>query len=118
MRDRWHGNAWRLLGRAVAARSEAAEHAARAGVIGDSEAVSVLVQAGRLAMREGAIARAREHLSAAVEVAGSRAAAELLMDLGEVLLDSGDGRGGVATFRRVLEVPALTEQVRSACNLM
>src|ERR1700730_9082501 len=69
-------------------------------------------------MREGAIARAREHLSAAVEVAGSRAAAELLMDLGEVLLDSGDGRGAVATFRRVLEVPDLTDQVRSAANRM
>ncbi|HEY4870718.1 MAG TPA: AAA family ATPase [Candidatus Dormibacteraeota bacterium] len=118
MRDRWHANAFRLLVRAGADPSEAAEHAARAGVIGDSEAVSVLVQAGRLAMREGAIARAREHLSAAVEVAGSRAAAELLMDLGEVLLDSGDGRGAVATFRRVLEVPDLTDQVRSAANRM
>src|SRR6202165_1525645 len=54
MRDRWHANAFRLLVRAGADPSEAAEHAARAGAMGDPEAVSVLVQAGRLAMREGA----------------------------------------------------------------
>jgi DNA-binding CsgD family transcriptional regulator len=118
IRDRWHAAALHLLVRAGADPSEAADHAARAGVIGDPEAVAVLAQAGRVAMREGAIARAKEHLSAAVDVAGSRAAAHLLMDLGEVLLDSGDGRGAVATFRRVLEAPDLTDQLRSAANRM
>jgi DNA-binding CsgD family transcriptional regulator len=118
MRARWHATALRLLVRAGADPAEAAEHAALAGVIGDPEAVAVLTQAGRLAMREGAIARAREHLSAAAEVAGSRAAADLLMDLGEVMLDSGDGRGALATFRRVLEVPELTDQLRSAAHRM
>jgi DNA-binding CsgD family transcriptional regulator len=78
----------------------------------------VLAQAGRVAMREGAIARAKEHLSAAVEVAGSRAAADLLMDLGEVQLDSGDGRGAIATFRRVLELPDLGDRPRSAAQRM
>src|SRR5438874_3550756 len=118
VRARWHATALRLLVRAGADPAEAAEHAALAGVIGDPEAVAVLTQAGRLAMREGAIARAREHLSAAVEVAGSRAAADLLMDLGEVMLDSGDGRGALATFRRVLEVPELKDQLRSAAHRM
>src|SRR5207248_5208880 len=118
VRARWHATALRLLVRAGADPAEAAEHAALAGVIGDPEAVAVLTQAGRLAMREGAIARARERLSAAVEVAGSRAAADLLMDLGEVMLDSGDGRGALATFRRVLEVPELTDQLRSAAHRM
>jgi DNA-binding CsgD family transcriptional regulator len=118
MRGRWHATALRLLVRAGADPAEAAEHAALAGVIGDPEAIAVLTQAGRLAMREGAIARAREHLSAAVEVAGSRAPADLLMDLGEVLLDSGDGRGAIATFHRVLEVPELTDQLRSAAHRM
>ncbi|TMC66775.1 MAG: hypothetical protein E6J16_00870 [Chloroflexota bacterium] len=109
VRARWHATALRLLVRAGADPAEAAEHAALAGVIGDPEAVAVLTQAGRLAMREGAIARAREHLSAAVD---------LLMDLGEVMLDSGDGRGALATFRRVLEVPELTDQLRSAAHRM
>jgi DNA-binding CsgD family transcriptional regulator len=118
MRGRWHAGAFRLLLAAAADPSEAAEHAARAGVIGDPEAIAVLAQAGRTAMREGAIARAREHLSAAVDVAGSRAAADLLMDLGEVLLDGGDGRGAVAIFRRVLEVPALADRLRSAAHRM
>jgi len=118
LRGRWHATAFRLLLAAGADPSEAAEHAARAGVIGDPEAVAVLEQAGRAAMREGAIARAKEHLSAAAEVAGSRAGADLLMDLGEVQLDTGDGRGAVATFRRVLDVPDLGDQLRSAANRM
>ena len=117
-RDRWHATAFRLLVRAGADPAEAAEHAARAGVIGDPEAIAVLTQAGRVAMRAGAIARARAHLSAAVDVAGSRATAELLMDLGEVLLDTGDGQGAVGIFRRVLEVPDLRDQLRSAANRM
>ena len=118
LRGSWHATAFRLLLAAGADPSEAAEHAANAGVIGDPEAVAVLAQAGRAAMREGAIARAREHLSAAVDVAGSRAAADLLMDLGEVQLDGGDGRGAAATFRRVLEAPDLSDQHRSAANRM
>ncbi|HEX9096494.1 MAG TPA: AAA family ATPase [Candidatus Dormibacteraeota bacterium] len=118
MRARWHAAAFRLLLATAADPSEAAEHAARAGVIGDPEAVAVLAQAGRAAMREGAVARAKEHLSAAVEVAGSRAAADLLMDLGEVQLDSGDGRGAIATFRRVLELPDLGDRPRSAAQRM
>jgi len=117
-RGRWHATAFRLLVAAAADPAEAAEHAARAGVIGDPEAVAVLAQAGRVAMREGAIARAKQHLSAAVALAGSRAAADLLMDLSEVLLDSGDGRLAVATVRRVLEVPDLTDQMRSAAHRM
>lgn len=118
VRARWHAAAFRLLLAAAADPSEAAEHAARAGVIGDPEAVAVLAQAGRVALREGAIARAKEHLSSAVEVAGSRAAPDLLMDLGEVQLDSGDGRGAIATFRRVLDLPDLDGHQRSVAHRM
>jgi DNA-binding CsgD family transcriptional regulator len=118
VRSRWHAAALRLLLAAAADPSEAAEHAARAGVIGDPQAIAVLTQAGRLAMREGAIAQAREHLSAAVDVAGSRAAADLLMDLGEVLLDSGDGRAAITTFRRVLELPDLDDHQRNIAHRM
>ena len=118
VRARWHDRAFRLLLAAGAHPAEAAEHAARAGLIGDPDAVAILTQAGRAALREGAIARAKQRLSAAVELAGSRAAADLLMDLGEVLLDGGDGRGAVATFSRVLEVPDLTDQLGSAAHRM
>jgi len=117
-RDRWHATAFRLLVAAAADPAEAAEHAARAGVIGDTESVAVLVQAGRAAMREGALARAKQHLSAAAALAGSRASADILMDLSEVLLDSGDGRGAVATVRRVIAMSDLTERVRSAAHRM
>lgn len=118
MRDRWHATAFRLLVRGGADPAEAAEHAARAGVIGDPEAVAVLTSAGRSAMREGAVARAKEHLAAAVEVAGSRAPADLLMDLGEVLLDSGDGRAAISTFRRVLDLADLDDHQRSIAHRM
>ena len=118
MRGPWHARAFRLLVAAAADSAESAEHAARAGLIGDADAVAVLADAGRTAMREGAIARARQRLLSAVELAGSRAAAELLMDLGEVQLDSGDGRGAVATYRRVLEVAERTDRQRSAAHRM
>jgi DNA-binding CsgD family transcriptional regulator len=118
MRDRWHATAFRLLVHGGADPAEAAEHAARAGVIGDPEAVAVLTSAGRSAMREGAVARAKEHLAAAVEVAGSRAPADLLMDLGEVLLDSGDGRAAISTFRRVLDLADLDDHQRSIAHRM
>ncbi|HEV2014039.1 MAG TPA: AAA family ATPase [Candidatus Dormibacteraeota bacterium] len=118
MRAPWHARAFRLLVSAAADPAEAAEHAARSGLIGDQDAVAVLAQAGRRAMREGAIARAKQRLLAAVELAGSRAAADLLMDLGEVLLDSGDGRGAIVTFRRLLAMPDLTGELRSGAQRM
>jgi len=117
-RGRWHAAAFRLLVAAAADPSEAAEHAARAGVIGDPEAVTVLTQAGRTAKREGAIARAKQRLLAAVELAGSRAAPDLLMDLGEVQLDSGEGKAAIATFQRLLAIPDLTDQLRSVAQRM
>src|SRR5438128_485860 len=118
VRASWHAAAFRLLVAGGADPAEAADHAARAGVIGDPEAVSVLAQAGRTAMREGAISRAKQRLVAAVEVAGSRAAPDLLMDLGEVQLDSGDGRGAIATYQRILASPDLADRLRSTAQRM
>ncbi|TMD68901.1 MAG: hypothetical protein E6I84_00595 [Chloroflexi bacterium] len=118
LRGRWHASAFRLLAAAGADPSEAAEHAARAGVLGDQQAVTVLAQAGRAALRAGAIARAKQRLLAAVDVAGDKASPDLLMDLGEALLASGDGRRAVATFRRVLAMPNLAEPLRTASQRM
>src|SRR5438105_4605209 len=70
------------------------------------------------ALRAGAIARAKQRLIAAVEVAGAQAPPDLLMDLGETLLASGDGRRAASTFRRVLAIPDLTEHVRTVSQRM
>jgi tetratricopeptide (TPR) repeat protein len=118
VRGRWHASAFRLLASAGADPSETAEHAARAGMLGDQQAVTVLAQAGRAALRAGAIARAKQRLLAAVEVAGAQAPADLLMDLGEALLASGEGRRAVASFRRVLAIPDLAEPVRTISQRM
>ena len=118
LRDRWHARAFRLLVAAGGETAEAAEHASRADLAGDPEAVAVLAEAGRLAMRAGAIARARQRLLAAVDAAGARAPADLLMDLGEVLLISGDGERAVATYRRVLAMPELPDGARAAAQRM
>ena len=118
VRERWHDRAFRLLLAAAADPGEAAEHAARSGALGDPDAVRVLAQAGRSALREGAIARAKQRLQAAAELAGSRADAELLLDLGEALLDSGDGRGAIAACHRLLALADLTDRQRIAGQRM
>src|SRR6266487_23987 len=46
--------------------------------------------------------------------AGSRANAALLLDLGEALVDSGDGRGAIAAARRLLDLSDLTDRQRIA----
>jgi DNA-binding CsgD family transcriptional regulator len=118
IREGWHARAFRLLVSTVGDTGEAAEHAARSGAIGDADAVRVLTLVGRTALREGAIARAKQRLLAATEMAGPKADAGLLLDLGEVLLDSGDGRGAVAVCRRVLALPDLTDPQRIAGQRM
>src|SRR2546430_3689099 len=107
MRARWHAAGFRLLVAGGADPAEAAEHAARAGVIGDPEAVAGLAQAGRPRMGGGASARAKQRLLAAVDVAGSRAEPVLLTDLGEAQLASRDGRGAIATCQPILAGPEL-----------
>src|SRR6266567_3456208 len=114
LRASWHARAFRLLVAAGADTDESAEHAARSGAIGDPDAIRVLAIAGRTALREGAIARAKQRLEAAAELAGSRANAALLLDLGEALVDSGDGRGAIAAARRLLDLSDLTDRQRIA----
>ncbi|HEY9289565.1 MAG TPA: AAA family ATPase [Candidatus Dormibacteraeota bacterium] len=115
---RWHASAFRLLRAAGADLSESAEHAARAGMLGDQDAVAVLTHAGRAAMLAGAIARARQRLDSAVQTAGSAAAPDLLMDLGQVQLEGGEGRQATTTFRRLLALADLTPHQRFAAQRM
>jgi DNA-binding CsgD family transcriptional regulator/predicted negative regulator of RcsB-dependent stress response len=114
LRARRHARAFHLLLSAGAGPAEAAEHALRADLVGDSTAVAVLTEAGRDSMRAGAIAGARQRLRAAAQMAGTRASAELLMELGEVLLASGEGDEAAAAFRRLLAKPDLDRGFRSA----
>lgn len=118
VRSRWHARAFRLLVSAKADPAEAAEHASRADLAGDPEAIAILAEAGRAALRAGAISRARQRLQAAVEAAGANAATNLLMDLGEVLLESGDGKAAAATYRRVLAMSSLVDGERSVAQRM
>lgn len=118
LRSRWHAAAFRLLAAAHADPSEAADHAAQAGMLGDHQAVAVLTDTGRAAMRAGAIARARQRLTAAAEAAGAGAAPDLLMDLGQVLLEGGDGRAAIETFKRLLSLDTLTPHQRNQAQRM
>lgn len=118
VRAGWHRRAFRLLVQGGANPAEAAEHASRADLAGDPQAVAILAQAGRSAMKAGAIARARQRLSAAVEVAGTLASTELLMELGETQLIAGDGRAAAATYRRILATDPLPISSRAAAHRM
>lgn len=118
LRSRWHAVAFRQLRMANADPSEAADHALRAGLLGDRDAVSVLTQTGRAAMQAGAVARARQLLTGAAECAGVAATSDLLMDVGRVLLESGDGRQAIDTFRRLLSLEGLTPHQRNLAQRM
>ncbi len=118
VRARRHATAFRVLVSRGADPAEAAEHAMRGDLAGDPEAVAVLEQAGQAAMAAGAISTARQRFSAAVDLAGARASAGLLMDLGEALLDSGDSDAAVTTYRRVLGMTDLTGSRRLQAQRM
>lgn len=79
-RERWHGEAFRLLLHRGAADGVAAEHAVAARLIGDPLAVEVCARAGRAALAQGALEAASGHLNDAVELAGEAAADDLLLD--------------------------------------
>src|SRR3989442_14533631 len=81
-----HATAFRaLLARGVDP-AEAAEHAMRADLAGDPQAIAELERAGRQALDAGALGMARQRLEAAAALAGSRAGADLLLTLAGVLL--------------------------------
>jgi len=81
--------------------AEAAEHAIRAHLVDDPNAVTVLERAGRDALRAGALDTAAGHLRAAVELAGDRADSSLRLVLGEALLSGGHLSDAVAVYDRL-----------------
>ena len=94
--------AFRALWRLGSPAGEAAEHAVRAGLHGDADAIRALHQQGRDALAQGALAGAAGHLGAAAELAGDRAPAELLLNLAEVLPLAGAHEEAAAVCERIL----------------
>lgn len=116
VRSQHHANAFRLLAASGANISEAALHARLAGLSGDSQAIAVLTEAGRLATSAGAFSQARGHYQAAVDAAGDHAGPTLLMALGQAALASGDVQGAISTYRRAVNLPDLSPNTSVAAR--
>jgi DNA-binding CsgD family transcriptional regulator len=109
-----HETAFRLLAARGSSPAEAAGHAVAARLSGDPQAVDVLGRAGREALAVGAVAAARQHLQAAVDLAGPDAEAGLVFDLGRALAAAGDHAAAVATGEKVLTRADLPADMRVA----
>jgi DNA-binding CsgD family transcriptional regulator len=83
-----------------------------AHLMGDADAIATLAQAGRAALRMGAVRAARRHLEAGVALAGTSVSPELLLDLGAALMADGAGEAAVAVYKRLLQHPLLSEGSR------
>jgi DNA-binding CsgD family transcriptional regulator len=92
---------------------EAAEHALAAHLTGDRTAIAALAQAGRNALRRGALRVARGHLESAVELAGDSAEIALLLDLANVLVGDGASEAAVEVAERILRSALLADPVRA-----
>jgi tetratricopeptide (TPR) repeat protein len=91
--------------------AEAAEHAMHASASGDNEA-RVLERAGRAALEAGALAGAARQLQAAVEIAGRRAAPDLLSALGEAQFAIGRVQEAAGTYEHLLANPSISAPLR------
>ncbi len=96
----------------------AAEHAIRANLAGDREAIRVLTETGRRALWMGAPATAASRLEAAARLSGSAAPPALLAELGEALLEAGRSMEGASTIERVLEADVSPEQRVEALTML
>jgi DNA-binding CsgD family transcriptional regulator len=116
-RVRLHGRAFAVLhGRGMDAL--AAEHAVRAHLVGDAEAVSVLQEAGRAARRAGALSVAVARLDAAVAMAGERAQVGLLLARAEALLATGQLDRAMRAYQDVLGRPGASAERRLEAQWM
>jgi DNA-binding CsgD family transcriptional regulator len=72
----------------------------------------MLERAGRDALQVGAIAAARRHAGAAVELAGDTASPGLLMFRAETMLAAGDVAAAIPMYRRILDRPEIEAGAR------
>ncbi|MGH9263866.1 MAG: AAA family ATPase [Acidimicrobiales bacterium] len=111
VREGLHVQAFRLLLQR-GLETEAAEHAVRGNLLGDPEAVDVLVRAGRAALRAGAVTTAVERLEDAVRLASIQAPPELLLLLGEALFAEGRSARAARVYELVLEQSQIPQATR------
>ncbi|MFZ0119133.1 MAG: AAA family ATPase [Pseudonocardiaceae bacterium] len=109
-----HAASFRALIASGAYSAEAAEHAMAANLVGDAKAVTTLAQAGREALRVGAVATARQYLEGGVRLAGEAIPTELLFDLSAALVANGANEEAIAVYERLLGVPELPAADRIA----
>lgn len=110
-RRRLHIRAFEVLLR-HGAETQAAEHAIRAGLVGDERAIAVLERTGRAALASCAVATASQHLAAAVQFSGERAGAELVLAFVQALTANGCIDEAAAECARLLTRRDLSWQQR------
>ncbi|MGH3765648.1 MAG: ATP-binding protein [Pseudonocardiaceae bacterium] len=109
-----HAACFRVLVASGAYPAEAAEHAVAANLTGDPDAVATVSRAGRAALRVGAVRAARQHLAAAMRLAGEGAPAGLLFDFCAALVACGAHDDATAVYERLLGSPELSTADRIA----
>jgi tetratricopeptide (TPR) repeat protein len=103
-----HAASFRTLVAAGAHPAEAAEHAVAAELTGDPGAVATVTQAGRAALRVGAVRAARQHLADGMRLAGETAPVDLLFDFAAALAASGASDEAITVYERLLRLPELS----------
>jgi ATP/maltotriose-dependent transcriptional regulator MalT len=108
----------RMHARALAAladrglESEAAEHAARSGQVGDGRVIALLRRVAANAFAAGAVVSAIQSLEVAVALSGDRPAADLLLEQAQALVADGRLVEAADTCERLLADPGLDRLVR------
>jgi DNA-binding CsgD family transcriptional regulator len=112
VRARLHARSFEVLAQR-GLDAEAAEHAVRAGLSDAPEVIDALERAGRAALEVGALETAASQLTAAVDLAGERAATPLLLAQAQALLSAGDPLAASLSYERVLSRGAIGAQLRA-----
>lgn len=117
VRARLHTRAFTALA-ARGMEDLAAEHAIRGDMAGDQEAIRILTETGRRALRRGAPAAAAARLQAAVRLSGDIPAPHLPAELGQALYEAGHAAEAASTVAQVLETDAPLAQRVAALTML
>ena len=90
LRRRRHAEAFSIVVAKRGPDALAAEHAARADLVGDPLAVEVTARAGAAALAQGALRAASTHFEQALRMAGDPPPVELALGLGQALIAQAD----------------------------
>jgi DNA-binding CsgD family transcriptional regulator len=117
-RDYFHERAFRHVLGVGADVAEAAEQAMAANLFADAQAIETLSDAGRDALRAGAVQAARRYLTAAVRLAGDRAPALLQLRQARALLATGSVHDAAGVLEQILTGPDVPTDIRLSAQLM